>query len=127
MSSHTSLAKTCHRSKLYLEYVYLFKVGCSHRRILHFGQCYLSIFIGICKRDKRRVPVFTFENFLNLWDHFYGKRGRYTLELNASYGIVGRRINEIRSIQMKDFGFTYSSLTLAFYRTFLENCDACFM
>ena len=94
MSAHNSLPKTCQRCKLYLEYVYLFKAGCSHRRILHFGQGYLSIFIGICKRDKRRVHFFTFENFLKLWDHFYGKRGRYTLELNYSYGIVGRRIND---------------------------------
>ena len=104
MSAHNSLPKTCQRCKLYLEYVYLFKAGCSHRRILHFGQGYLSIFIGICKRDKRRVHFFTFEHFLKLWDHFYGKRGRYTLEFNSSYGIVGRRVNDDKANTNEIFG-----------------------
>lgn len=62
--------------KLNLECVYIFKFGWSHRR-LQFGQCCLSIFIGICKLDKCHVNFFTFENFLKLWDSFYGKRGKY--------------------------------------------------
>lgn len=80
---------TCHEPKhvtylkLNLECVYIFKVGWSHRRV-QFGHCCLSIFIGICKLDKCLVNFFTFENFLKLWDSFYGKRGKYFSQLKKN-------------------------------------------
>lgn len=50
MSAHVPLGKTCYRSKVYLEYVHVFKVGWSRRRKLHLVQCYLGTFK--CSKQK---------------------------------------------------------------------------